>query len=178
MVDAKLLKDIVDYNPTTGKLFWKVRSSEVDPRSKQRKLFNTLWTGKEAFTRLNNDGYPSGKLFSKSIRAHRLIWALVHGEWPNGEIDHIDGDRANNKLSNLRLVDKSENQRNASRRVDNSSGVTGVSFSKANNVWVVRINNLGKRIVVGTFKDFDIAVEARQFAEELLGYHPNHGRAA
>ena len=178
LVDVCKLLDIFDYSPETGKLFWKKRSEDVDPRSQQRKLFNARFAGKEAFTAKNADGYFSGKLLGASMRAHVVIWAYCHGEWPNGEIDHIDGNRGNNRIENLRCVDKSTNQRNASLRVDNTSGQVGVYFNKASGRWRARINHNGRRVFLGSFVSFEDAVTARKDAEAELGYHENHGRVA
>lgn len=178
LVDACKLSDIFYYDCETGRLFWKERSELIDPRSQQRKLFNARFAGKEAFTSKNSDGYFCGKLLGASIKAHAVIWAYCRGEWPDGEIDHIDGDRGNNRIENLRCVDKSTNQRNASLRTDNTSGQVGVSFNKASNRWQARINNNGERVFIGSFVSFEAAVAARKNAEAKLGYHENHGRAA
>lgn len=177
-IDTCTLHDIFEYAPESGKLFWKERSELIDPRPQQRKLFNARFAGKEAFTSKNSEGYFCGKLLGVSMKAHTVIWAYYTGEWPDGEIDHIDGDRGNNRIENLRCVDKSTNQRNASRREDNTSGQVGVSFHKASGRWNARISTNGRRVFLGSFPEFEDAVAARKAAEAELGYHENHGRAA
>lgn len=85
-------------------------------------------------------GYVRTKLFSKMTFAHRVIWEMHNGEIPKGmEIDHINGVKHDNRIENLRCVDRWINCKNASMRSDNKSGQTGVSFSKAKNLWMVRI---------------------------------------
>lgn len=85
-------------------------------------------------------GYVRTKLFSKMTFAHRVIWEMHNGEVPDGmEIDHINGVKHDNRMENLRCVDRWLNCKNAAMRKDNKSGQTGVSFSKAKNLWMVRI---------------------------------------
>lgn len=123
-----------------------------------------------------NTPHPSGHLYGtfrrKTFKAHRVAWFLYHGSWPEGEIDHIDGNAQNNKLENLRDVTHTENTRNMKRRKDNTSGVTGVCYQKSINRWVVRVG----KTYVGCYKTCDEAVNARRAAEQAAGYHENHGR--
>ena len=85
-------------------------------------------------------GYVRTKLFSKMTFAHRVIWEMHNGEVPDGmEIDHINGVKHDNRIENLRCVDRWINCKNAAMRKDNKSGQTGVSFSKEKNLWMVRI---------------------------------------
>ena len=108
---------------------------------------------------------------------HRYIWETAFGPIPEGMyIDHINGVRHDNRLENLRLVDRTGNARNAKRRNDSSSGVTGVHFHKQHGKWNSRINHEGKRVELGLYRDWFEAVCARKAAEVRLGYHENHGR--
>jgi hypothetical protein len=110
----------------------------------------------------------------RSYYLHRVIWLLVHGEWPE-TVDHIDGDRSNNRLANLRSVSHLENMKNCRRSVRNTSGITGVSFRSADQTWIAYITQDGKRVHLGTFSAMDEAVSARKIAEKQFGYHQNHG---
>jgi hypothetical protein len=75
-------------------------------------------------TRLNRHGYVAIRIHGNDLVAHRVIWFLHHGEWPNGHLDHIDLDKTNNRIENLRLATHSQNQGNT--RVRNRTGFKGV----------------------------------------------------
>ena len=122
-------------------------------------------------------GYRLVHLGDKYYKAHRLIWLLVYGEWPDNQIDHIDGDGANNRLDNLRQATNAENARNAKRNRKNTSGTTGVDWYKKAAKWRARVRFDGEEIVLGYFADKAEAIQARRDAEWQLGFHPNHGRA-
>jgi hypothetical protein len=126
---------------------------------------------------LHGEGYLTVSVGSKSHLMHRLIWIYHHGDIPNNkELDHIDGNRANNRLENLRLVDRSRNNKNARRRVDNTSGYPGVFFVKSRKRWVVLIYINKQRKQMGSFKELTDAINARKMAQAAYGYHANHGR--
>ena len=118
-------------------------------------------------------GYLCLKVDNVKYRVHRIVWLLSYGNWPTGQIDHVNGVRDDNRIENLRVVSVQENQRNSHRRVDNTSGVTGVC--KDHGGWRARIKVNGKRINLGFFKSFDAAVAARKQGESNFGFHPNHG---
>lgn len=122
-------------------------------------------------------GYLTGSLFNRHISAHRVVFALTHGAWPAGEVDHINGNRTDNRPANLRDVPHRENLKNAKRAINNTSGTTGVTFDSTHGKWVARIAATGNRNRhVGCFVSKSEAVAARKAAEALHGYHPNHGR--
>ena len=98
------------------------------------------------------------------------------GKWPNGEVDHINGIRDDNRWCNLRDVTKSENQRNAKIRKVNTSGFNGVDFHTKHNKWRARIYVDGRSELLGYFSNFFVACCVRKAAEQEHGYHPNHGR--
>ena len=91
-------------------------------------------------------------------------------------IDHIDGNTLNNKLENLRTVDRGTNNRNAARRSDNTSGVCGVSWCNRDKRWVATICKDGKRFTLGRFYSLDDAARVRREAEPSYGYTSRHGR--
>jgi len=103
-----------------------------------------------------------------------LIWAMVNGEWPDGEIDHINGDRSDNRISNLRVVTHRENAMNRSRRSDNASGVTGVH--KCGSKWRATIKTSDGYKCLGLHSTIEDAARVRYLAERAHGYHANHGR--
>jgi hypothetical protein len=162
-VDVKSLAEWLKYEPETGKLFW---AQDRGTRAVQNS---------EAFCRLNNNGYFAGKIFEKSLLAHRVIWALVYGEWPE-QIDHINGNRVDNRLSNLRSVGSSENARNKKVRTNSSSGVQGVAFDARKQKWNARITWDGNTEQLGYHACLATAVKARKNAELAYSFHQNHGR--
>ena len=163
------LRQILDYNPKTGALTWK-RREDVNAS------WNTMFANKPAFITVEQRGYLVGRIKSRSFKAHRVIWKMVHGVDPI-VIDHINGDRTDNRIENLRSVARHENSRNAGLPKSNASGVIGVRWNKARSKWVANIRHSGKQCHIGIFKDFHEAVSARKSAEREYGYHPNHGRA-
>lgn len=170
------------YEPQTGRLFWKERSPELfaaGNTSKESvcKTWNKRFAGKEAFT-ASNTGYRYGAIFAQLYLAHRVIWLMVHKAWPEDQIDHINGDRADNRIKNLRAVTNRQNCKNQCARSDNSTGVTGVYWFKRDSRWVSSITSDGKTVHLGYFDSFEDAVNARKIAEAQLGFHANHGRAA
>jgi len=123
-------------------------------------------------------GYLLVTVAGTKYRLHRVIWLMVQGEFPPEQIDHIDGNRANNCLSNLRAVSAQENSRNRARESRNKSGVTGVSWHSTQECWYSHIYANGKSVYLGSFDDKDEAIAARKQAEKIYGYHPNHGRSS
>lgn len=104
--------------------------------------------------------------------AHRVAWLIVHGVWPENEIDHINGDRADNSMSNLRHVTRKKNARNLKLRCDNSTGLSGLSVTSYG-AWRVRINTNH----VGCYPTRNEAIDARAKYLSENGYTERHGRA-
>jgi len=121
------------------------------------------------------EGYYVLKIDKRLYKVHRLVWLYAYGEFPKGEIDHIDHDRGNNGLANLRDTLHGDNARNQSMRNTNTSGHMGVGWRETNQKWQARINAGGKRISLGLFATREAAIVARKAAEILYGYHTNHG---
>lgn len=173
---AELLA-LLRYEPETGKLFWRERSIEMFPDERAWRSWNTKHANKEAFTAPTTGGYRQGQIHAEVYLAHRVIFKMVTGEEPP-EIDHDRGERSNNMWERLRPVNRGENQKNQKRRVDNTSGTTGVHWDSRRRRWVASIKSTGKCILIGRFDDKKRAVKARKRAEREYGFHPNHGRAA
>ena len=116
--------------------------------------------------------YFNGRIYS----AHRLAWALAHKVQPVGEIDHINGNRADNRLCNLRLVSSQEQNRNRSLSKRNKSGVKGVCWEAARGKWRATVNPGGKVVLVGRFDNLNLAKEAVMATRKRLhGDFANHG---
>lgn len=175
--DQKTLKQLLDYDPETGKLYWKARPREMFSSDRSWNAWNKRFAGAEAFTAVNPDGYRYGTINKTTHRAHRVIYCLVSDQIPD-QVDHINGDRSDNRWANLRGVSQVENSRNMRRSPRNTSGVTGVHLNKKLNKFQSYIRADGKLQHLGLFETMEAAVAARRNAEATLGYHPNHGRSA
>jgi hypothetical protein len=105
---------------------------------------------------------------------HRYLWEQEHGPIPEGmTIDHIDGDKKNNSMSNLRMVSQSDNLKNMRTRTHK---VPGVRKAAGRSNYQVRIQSKGTKHYIGVFDDWFEAVCARMSANNKYGFHENHGR--
>ena len=143
-----------------GKLYWKAVKKSKNSR------FNNKLAGS-----LRNDGYIGIYIKGEYFFAHRIIWEMFKGEIPEGKtIDHKDLNRANNRISNLRLCDQYQNNMNKTKTIANKSGYKGVSFHKQKKKWVAKIGVKGKSKFLGFFDSPEEAAEAyKQRAIELYG---------
>ena len=179
--DQQILLECLEYSKITGKLFWKNRPESSfklqEGRTPQHiaNAWNANWAGKPAFTSISKNGYHSGAFNNESFYAHRIIYKMVYGVDPL-DIDHEDGNRQNNVLTNLISKDRGGNLKNRRLSKNNTSGFHGVSYSKRHKLWSVSIYDNNKPIHLGWFKNKDEAVNARKEAEKLYDYHENHGR--
>lgn len=161
-VTQNRLKELLDYNPVTGIFTNKINRASV----KKGDVAGTL----------NGHGYWQLSVDNEITEAHRLVWLYEYGYAPSGQIDHIDGNPLNNRISNLRDVTSSDNSRNQARRSDNKTGITGVYYCKQRNKYCVQISSGNKRIRLGRFETIEEAKAVREAAEVKYNYHPNHGR--
>jgi len=109
---------------------------------------------------LDEWGYIRIRVKGKRYRAHRLAWFYVHGIWPTNQIDHINGNKEDNRIANLRDVPQTHNQWNSFRRRDNTSGYKGVRWHKASKKWSTSIRINGKNEWLGTYSTPEKAHEA------------------
>ena len=137
-----------DYDVETGDFRWKVRSSKC------------VRLGEIAGASTSN-GYTRLRLNGVEYLAHRIAWLYVYGEHPSNLIDHIDGNKKNNAIANLRVVTMSENSQNQKRAMSgNKCGVLGVTFEKQTKKFKASINIGG--VVSKTLGRFNTAEEAHQ----------------
>lgn len=165
---ADFVRSALDYDPLTGEFRWKHRH-EMPPK------WNTKWAGKCAgFT--SSEGYLHITLTLPHDRsaysAGRLAWLITHGTWPPHQIDHINGVRSDNRLTNLRLADNGENNRNRGAQSNNICGHRGISRYSFGR-WRARIAYNGKQYELGVFSSLEEAITARKKAEAEV-----HGRFA
>lgn len=162
------LKRYYTYDPITGEF-----------RRILRRTRGGVVPCSDLITSKNNRGYLWVKVGGKMCLVHRLIVLYMTGEHPKGEVDHINGDRLDNRWVNLRDTNVFENARNQGNRTDNTSGCRGVTYHRnhlAEKKWQARISNHGVRYSLGYYLTKEEAMAARKGAEAILGYHPNHAR--
>ena len=158
MLDLDYVRSAYRYDPDTGILFYAESAG-------CRKAGDTVgW---------EDGGYLKTKVNRKKVPVHRLIWFIVYGEMPE-IIDHINGNRTDNRLCNLRNVDAVGNARNTKVNKANTSGIMGVSWYR-NKTWVAFIGKI-PRTHLGYRDDFFEACCLRKSAEAKMVYHQNHGR--
>ena len=145
MLNFERVNALLRYDPETGKLFWKI------PRGR---MPSGVVAG-----RLSNKGYIQIGIDSKRYSAHRLAWLLHYGAWPEHLIDHINMDKSDNRITNLREATNAENQFNTVAQSNNTSGFKGVTLHKNNRKWIAYIGVKGVRHHLGSFKT---AVEAHE----------------
>lgn len=176
-IQVDQLRELLEYDCETGLLHWKQRHESLFGSKAAAKSWNSRWAGRPALTAFcNNKEYRHGHIFGKKHKAHIVGWALHYGYWPDGEIDHINGDASDNRIANLRIVSRQENCKNVGISARNTSGKMGVSWSKARKKWQSFITINGRIRSLGRYECFAAASIARDLAEIRLGYHANHGR--
>ena len=161
-ITQKELKELVNYNPETGIMTWKVN---IGPNGKIDKQVGYI----------NNVGYWFTSIKCQRYLFHRLIWIFVNGSFEYDSIDHIDHNPLNNKINNLRNVSHKQNLKNRKLSSNNTSGFHGVIFNKQASNWKAVIEVNSKRINLGHFLDKSDAIKARKHAERLYKFHTNHG---
>lgn len=180
MMKPEKVKELFDYDWETGNLIWKERPVEDFKTVRGAKIFNTQCAGKVAGCLNKPHQYWYITVDGVTYKAHRLVWAWHHGEWPEGQIDHIEvseNRRSDNRIENLRVVEASENQKNKLIYLTNKTGVSGVY--KRGNRWRVTIGSASTAgSFLGFYEDFFEAVCVRKSAELERGFHENHGKVA
>jgi hypothetical protein len=170
----ELLRQLLRYDPDTGKLYWRERSNPENNNAVN--TFNKVWAGREAFTAVTASGYHHGSVNNVHYYAHRIIFAMSYGLSNFKELDHISGDKSDNRLVNLREVSHRQNMRNQRISSANLSGTIGVGYESGIKKWRASIYVNRKRICLGRFDSIDDAITVRKKAEAKYGFHPNHGR--
>lgn len=150
MIGIERLREQLEYNPESGKFFWRVCRSGVRR------------AGIEAGCKSLKTGYVFIGIDGRLYLAHRLAWFYVHGAWPDRGIDHINRDRADNRLANIRPADQQQNAANSPARSTSRSGVKGVSWCKSTQMWRATITVNGKQKTIGRYESISDAAAAYQ----------------
>lgn len=173
MLSMEYIDEALSYDPDTGVIIWKRRPLSHFNSDVAMRRFNTKHEGVVAGSK--SQGYCKIRLNGKDYWAHRLSWILTYGEWPRHDIDHINHNRSDNRISNLREAPGPTNHRNRSTGKNNTSGFFGVYWCKQKKRWTAQIRANGKRIHLCRNKDLFEAICARKSAENKYGFHRNHG---
>lgn len=160
-INVEKCKELFEYRD--GKLIRKVRAAK---RSKVGDVAGSLH---------KSTGYHQVRIDGKLFNVSRIIYAIHHGDPGGMQVDHVNQIRADNRIENLRLVTNKENHRNRTKQKNNSSGITGVTWCKLMQKWLVHIKFDGKTIHCGYFIHLRAAAVERKYQELKYGYHENHG---
>lgn len=156
MLTQERLKELLSYDLESGEFRWRVE---------RRGAAKGNIAG-----RLTASGYNHISIDSSSYYAHRLAWLYVHSVWPTRDIDHIDADKANNRLKNLREVTRTQNLFNTGLWSHNTSGYKGVHYRKSSGKYMAYAQLEGKTKHLGSYTTAELASEAYQaFAKEHIG---------
>jgi hypothetical protein len=153
------------YNPITGLLWWTCRGS--NSRKTDRPAGYAIGSG-----HLSIRLCPAGQK-DVSVLVHRLVWRIYYGTWPDGDLDHINGDRKDNRISNLRIANPSENCANSAVYKNNTTGYKGVHKLPCGR-FKSRIQYYGKRKTLGIFETAEEAYE--EYLKESRKIHGDFSR--
>jgi len=152
MKEIEVVREYLDYSPDTGEFTWKKASSD---KSK---------VGSRAGRPRSVNGYWQLTLKGVTYYAHRLAWFHFYGDMPSKHIDHVNGDKGDNRITNLRLASPSENVANTGAKRDNTSGSKNVHWCSTKKRWIAKVKRDGKTHHVGTFREYFPAVHAAESA--------------
>jgi hypothetical protein len=172
------LTELIRFDENSGEYSWRYRSLKWFKRPADQVMWNKRFAGAKLFQSKTSGGYNQIGLLGKIYKAHRIVWAFHHGEWPKGFIDHVNGVRDDNSIANLRVVTSEENAKNASVSSKNKSGYPGVRWDPKMRKWRVQISKNRRRQHLGFYSTLEEAASVRKQAEGNCGYHPNHGRVS
>lgn len=163
---AQYFRMVLSYDEKSGELRWEKHPS----------IRHQRFNGKIAGS-VNKQGYVVVSLYNYPFRAHRVIWAMINnGISDNEYIDHINGVKSDNRISNLRLATEAENHQNQKLCKRNTSGVKGVIWEASRGMWRCQIMKNRKSYLIGRFKDIESAKKAMEKARASLhGNFANNG---
>lgn len=159
-----IINQLLDYCSDTGEFRWRVRRNGMAPKG--------ALAGSSS-----SDGYMRIQVNGRNYLSHRLAFYMAYGEDPGClEVDHVDGDKGNNAIANLRLATRHQNTQNSRVQKNNRSGAKGVCWHRASGKYAAQVDAYGKRIYLGLFDTADEAAEVvRAARSNLHGMFSNHG---
>lgn len=156
-ITPEYLSSVFKYDPETGDLSWRDAHT------------NRVKAGDVIRAKIGN-GYYAVQLDCHRMRVHNVVWAMHYGKFPEGVIDHINGIKTDNRISNLRDVTHSQNAYNVGKQKNNTTGVKGVSRNGSG--FKAEISAEKKSHYLGTFSSLDQAAQAYANAAKIL--HGKH----
>lgn len=169
MITQERLKELLYYHPESGDFVWLKWPAPS---------CNKIVVGTQAGC-IHPVGYLRIMIDQRSYKAHRLAWLYVHGKWPNDQIDHANGNNADNRISNLREATNGQNQHNTVKaRRHSLTGVKGINYWSARKKYRAEIRAYGKRYRLGYFDDIESAKAAHVAAANRLHKEFSYGRRA
>lgn len=177
-ITKEFAESIFRYDYNSGKLFWKERTPSMFLGKKKSPehccaVWNACHANKE-ITYKNNYGYIVARINKRPYLVSRIAWLLNYGVNPKFEIDHINLNKEDNRISNLRLASRFQNTCNRGLQGNNKSGYKGVSFCNVKNKWRARIMVHRKEKFIGYFSDVKLAHEA--YKKAAIQYHGEYAR--
>lgn len=173
-ITPEVLRELLEYNPETGKLYWRVRDRKWFKSDRSCSSFNARDAGKEAMTASKERGHKQGIVLGKQLLAHRVAWAIYYGEWPKKDVDHKNCVPYDNRILNLREATDSQNASNKHLYRNNTSGLKGASWHAPNGKWAGKIRINKKLIHLGYFESVEAAHAA--YCEAAKKYHGEFAR--
>lgn len=154
-INHEQLMSMLAYDPATGIFVWRQKIGA----GREINRWNTRHAGRRAGSP-NRDGYIQINIRKTQYGAHRLAWLYVNKEWPRLEIDHRNGDKADNRIANLREADRFQQMQNVKAPATNTSGFKGVSLHQKTKRWRATANFNGKPKHLGYFATREEAYQA------------------
>lgn len=164
-VTADQARTLLDYDPETGEFRWRARTPEMFVAKGQLsqetlcRMWNAKYAGQLTGESTYYPGYHRLGILGRIYLAHRVAWLISFGEWPKEDIDHVDGNRARNVLSNLREASRAQNLQNISAKSWREGKLVGASQIRKNGRWRATISANYEIFHLGTF---DSELEAHQ----------------
>lgn len=161
-MDVDQLRRAILYDPESGTMTWRAKSGA----DREARRWNARYAGRPALSTADDQGYLTGTFNRKHMKAHRVAWAIFYSRWPEAEIDHINGNTGDNRVSNLREATRTQNAQNTAKRKGGLSRYRGVS--RDGKKWRAIINANGMRLNLGSFDNEKKAAIAYDLAAPVM----------
>lgn len=177
-IPPETIRELLHADAENGHLYFKVRSAKwfaerAMPAEASARSWNSKYAGTLALNSMSDTGYKFGNLLGKPLKAHRVMWCHYYGEWPSGDLDHINRNKTDNRIENLRETSSHLNSSNTKRDPGAHSPYRGVTWIKRKRFpgkWKATIKHKMKTINLGLFDaELDAARAYNEAAKQLKG---------